>query len=126
MFTLGYRPWRDVNGIASGSEIPTYLRRTAAAHGVDEKIRCRRQVTAARWSSRQARWTVRGRTDAGGGFLMTCRFLHVCAGYYRYDRGHAPEFDGAGRFTGCIAHPQSWRRTWTTRASSSSSSAPPR
>jgi monooxygenase len=111
MFTLGYafQPWQDVHGIASGSEILTYLRRTATAHGVDKKIRYRHQVTAARWSSRQARWTVQGRrTDTGDSFVMTCRFLHVCTGYYRYDRGHAPEFDGAGCFTGRIVHPQSW------------------
>jgi monooxygenase len=39
---------------------------------------------------------------------MTCQFLHVCSGYYRYDRGYTPEFAGTDRFEGEIVHPQFW------------------
>jgi monooxygenase len=111
MFTLGYafQPWDGVRGIADGNEILAYLRRTAASYGVNEKIRYHHQVTGARWSTSQARWTVSGqRGETGDGFLITCRFLYACTGYYRYDQGHQPEFDGADRFTGRIVHPQFW------------------
>jgi cation diffusion facilitator CzcD-associated flavoprotein CzcO len=39
---------------------------------------------------------------------MTCNFLHVCSGYYRYDEGYKPEFEGTDRFRGEIVHPQEW------------------
>ena len=39
---------------------------------------------------------------------MTCSFLFACCGYYRYDRGYLPEFEGMERFGGSIVHPQAW------------------
>ena len=39
---------------------------------------------------------------------LTCGFLHVCTGYYRYDEGYTPEFAGTERFAGQIVHPQHW------------------
>ncbi len=39
---------------------------------------------------------------------MTCDFLFMCSGYYRYDDGHTPDFPGAERFAGRIVHPQHW------------------
>ena len=32
----------------------------------------------------------------------------MCSGYYRYDEGYTPEFEGAERFRGRIVHPQFW------------------
>ena len=32
----------------------------------------------------------------------------MCGGYYKYSEGYTPEFPGAGRFKGRIAHPQKW------------------
>jgi cation diffusion facilitator CzcD-associated flavoprotein CzcO len=32
----------------------------------------------------------------------------MCSGYYRYDEGYTPAFDGAERFAGRIVHPQHW------------------
>src|SRR5204863_4780192 len=40
---------------------------------------------------------------------LTCNFLHLCSGYYRYDEGFKPEFAGTERFRGEIVHPQEWR-----------------
>ena len=39
---------------------------------------------------------------------MTCSFLEVCSGYYRYDEGFTPEFAGRDEFEGLIVHPQHW------------------
>ena len=39
---------------------------------------------------------------------MTCGFLFVCSGYYRYDEGFTPDFPGAERFAGKLIHPQHW------------------
>ena len=39
---------------------------------------------------------------------LTCGFLFMCTGYYRYDEGYTPEFAGTERFQGQIVHPQHW------------------
>ena len=32
----------------------------------------------------------------------------MCAGYYRYDRSHTPDFRGRDRFSGLVVDPQHW------------------
>jgi cation diffusion facilitator CzcD-associated flavoprotein CzcO len=111
MFTLGYsfRPWTDPKAIAGGDSICRYIRETACEHGVDEHIRFHHRVIRAEWSSEHARWTVEAqRTDTGESVMLTCSFLFVCSGYYRYDEGYTPQFAGTDRFTGRIVHPQRW------------------
>lgn len=68
MYTLGYsfRPWRGERGIADGPAIRAYIRETAAAFGIDRKIRFGHQVVRAAWSSEAARWTVEARQKAEG------------------------------------------------------------
>ncbi len=39
---------------------------------------------------------------------MTCGFLLLCSGYYRYDEGYLPSFAGIGDFRGQVVHPQHW------------------
>jgi monooxygenase len=111
MFTLGYdfRPWEEAKAIADGPSILSYIRETARDHGVDQKVRFQHRVVRAEWSTAEARWTVEAeRTDTGETIRLTCGFLHMCAGYYRYDEGYTPEFEGTERFAGQIVHPQHW------------------
>lgn len=115
MFTLGYpfRPWRDAKSIADGPSILRYIKETAAAYGIDRRIRYRTKVLSADWSTADARWTLTvERTDAAGGgpvrSTLTCGFLYSCAGYYDYDQGHAPDFPGIASYTGTVVHPQFW------------------
>jgi cation diffusion facilitator CzcD-associated flavoprotein CzcO len=50
--------------------------------------------------------------------IISCSFLYVCTGYYRYDEGFSPKFPGVDHFRGPVIHPQhSGRRTSTTAAS---------
>src|ERR1700761_4315185 len=53
MFTLGYsfKPWTDPKAIADGPQILSYVRRTAAENGIDQKIRFGHRVRRAAWSS---------------------------------------------------------------------------
>jgi len=111
MFTLGYafRPWKEAKAIADGPSILNYIRATARDHGVDSKIRYHRRVVSAEWSSADARWTVDvTRTDTGDTEQITCGFLFGNTGYYRYDEGYTPRFEGTERFAGQIIHPQHW------------------
>jgi cation diffusion facilitator CzcD-associated flavoprotein CzcO len=111
MHTLGYRfkPWTDERTITDGPSILRYVRETAEEHGVDRNIRLHHRVLAAEWSSAEARWTVEAeRVDTGETLRIACSFLWVCSGYYRYDEGYTPEFEGQDRFGGRIVHPQHW------------------
>jgi cation diffusion facilitator CzcD-associated flavoprotein CzcO len=111
MFTLGYsfRPWDGENSIADGPSILRYIEDTAAAEGIDRKIRLRHRVVRADWSTDDARWVVTvERTDTGESLQQSAGFLFSCSGYYRYDHGYLPAFAGMDRFRGTIVHPQAW------------------
>src|ERR1044072_898292 len=111
MHTLGYRfkPWTQAKTITDGASILEYVRKTAQDHGIDERIRFHHRVLSAAWSSAEARWAVEvERTDSGDNVRLTCDFLWTCSGYYRYDEGYTPEFEGVERFDGPVAHPQHW------------------
>ena len=111
MFALGYgfSPWRGPTGIAEGEEILRYIRETAEARGVSERVRYGCGVEAASWCSERARWTLTvRRTGTDERFAVSCHFLIGCTGYYRYDEGYTPDFEGMSSFEGQIVHPQQW------------------
>jgi monooxygenase len=111
MHTLGYRfrPWTEAKSIADGPSILRYVRDTAREGGIDRQIRLRHRVVSAEWSSAEARWTVEAeRTDTGERISMTCGFLFMNSGYYRYDQGYTPDFPGLESFSGEVVHPQHW------------------
>jgi cation diffusion facilitator CzcD-associated flavoprotein CzcO len=111
MHTLGYsfRPWNGEKSIADGDSILHYIKDTAATSGVDRHIRFNHRVISADWSSDESRWHITAeRTDTREMISLTAGFVFSCSGYYRYDRGYVPTFEGMGDFAGTIIHPQHW------------------
>jgi monooxygenase len=111
LHTFGYefRPWRSDTAIADGDSILAYLRETAAEYGIDRHVRYRTKAVAADWSSGDARWTVTTEdADTGERSTLTCQWLLSASGYYRYDGGFTPYFEGRERFGGRVVHPQNW------------------
>jgi cation diffusion facilitator CzcD-associated flavoprotein CzcO len=113
MYTLGYRfrPWTGEKSIADGPAILDYVRETAQEYGVDQRIRYGLRVVRAAWSSDDATWTVHAERADGEEVTFTCGFLWSCSGYYRYDEGYTPQFEGVEAFTGVggqVVHPQHW------------------
>ncbi len=111
MYTLGYsfRPWTQAKSIADGPSILDYVRETASDNSLDSKIRFRHRMVRAQWSTDDERWTVEAqRTDSEETVRLSCSFLLMCSGYYRYDEGFTPDFPGTERFAGRIVHPQHW------------------
>ena len=109
MYTLGYRfrPWKDAKAIADGPSILSYIREVASDHGIDRQIRYGHRVVGASWSTPDARWTVE--IERGGErVFLSCGFLWMCSGYYRYEAGYLPEFPGIDGFKGRVVHPQHW------------------
>lgn len=109
MFTLGYnfRPWEGEKAVADGDSIWQYIRDTAADNNILEHIRYNHWITDAEWSSQDACWTVTANTQSGRQ-ILTCNFLMMCSGYYRYEHGYTPDFPGRDRFQGTVIHPQHW------------------
>lgn len=110
MYTLGYdfKPWTDGKAIADGPAILNYIKETAAEHGVEDHIRYDRKVVSMDWHSGQGHWMVTLENAAGETFDLTANFIISAAGYYRYDQGHTPHFEGRDSFGGDIIHPQHW------------------
>jgi len=111
MFTLGYsfKPWTGEKSIVDGWSILEYIKDTARDAGIDRRIRFHHRIMALNWSTDEARWHVTAdRSDTGERVELTCGFVMSCTGYYRYDHGYEPRFEGAERFAGTIIHPQFW------------------
>jgi monooxygenase len=109
MHTLGFnfKPWREAKAIADGPAIRRYVNDTAREHGIDDHIRFGHRVRSASWSSKRAQWTVTADHD-GLTTSYTCSFLFMCGGYYSYDQGFTPHFEGVDQFNGTVVHPQFW------------------
>jgi cation diffusion facilitator CzcD-associated flavoprotein CzcO len=111
LHTLGYafKPWTDEQSIADGPAILRYIRETACENGIDRHIRFGHRVERAEWSTADARWTVVARrTDDDSLVTFTASFLVSAGGYYSYESGYQPRFEGTERFAGEIVHPQEW------------------
>ncbi|WP_068271979.1 flavin-containing monooxygenase [Aldersonia kunmingensis] len=111
LHTFGYefKPWRDENAIASADKILAYLREAATENGVDDAIRLHHKVIGAAWSSEHAHWLIDvQRTDTDELIQLTANWIFCAGGYYRYDEGYTPHFEGRERFGGRIVHPQQW------------------
>lgn len=111
MHTLGYsfKPWQEAEAIADGQSILSYLRATAREFGVEELIQYNQAVQTANWNSAAQYWELAVQDKENGqSRAVNTRFLFLCAGYYKYSRGHQPGFPGQQDFAGDIVHPQFW------------------
>jgi monooxygenase len=108
-FAYEFKPWTSDYAIADADEILAYLHETVDENGIAPHIHFGHRVLGAEWSSADACWTVRvQRTDTGATEQLTCGVLFSAGGYYDYDAGHRPRFEGEEEFDGTIVHPQAW------------------
>lgn len=109
MYTLGYvfKPWTHAKAIADAPTILDYLHETVSEYALEDKIRYKRHVKAAHWNSEESLWTLEV-NNGGETEYYSCSFLHMCSGYYDYDKGYTPDFPGKENFSGQIVHPQQW------------------
>ena len=111
MTTMGYRfkPWTGKNLVAGGGAILDYLNDVVDENGFRDKIQYDSHVTKAWWKSDESKWYVTYQDSTHGNeSMITCNFLYFCVGYYDYENGHEPEFEGQSDFNGDIIHPQHW------------------
>lgn len=108
LFTFGFKwkPWLGVP-IATAKEIMDYLAEAVQEQDLRRHIRFNHLVSEAYWSSEAKRWTVhlnRGEEHK----TIICKFLWMCAGYYRHSQGYMPDYPGHDDFDGPVVHPQNW------------------
>ncbi|MEM5517813.1 NAD(P)/FAD-dependent oxidoreductase [Henriciella sp. AS95] len=111
MYTLGYRfkPWGGKEAIADGDKIRDYIEEAARENEILPLIRFGHKLLSADWSTEEAKWTLKSeKVGTGEEVTLTGTMVVFCSGYYRYDRGNDPKFDGKDEFEGTIAHPQFW------------------
>lgn len=110
LFTFGFRfkPWLGAP-IASRDEILNYLGEVIEENDFGPHIRYRHKVCSAAWDSNAGVWTLT--VERGAEQLVvtfTCKFLLMCQGYYRHEKGYTPDWPGLDEFAGEIVHPQTW------------------
>ena len=111
MYTLGYnfKPWTNPKVIADGPSILSYIKETATEYKVEDKIKYNTQVMEIHWSTKDVLWTVNCiNTKTNESVAYTCNFLESCLGYYKYEKGYTPDFNGIDKYKGTIIHPQLW------------------
>lgn len=104
---LPYEPWAGRERVAEGDEIREYLTEAAHKHGIDRHIRFNHHVVAADWDSATDTWTVTA-DENGARRTYRARFVFFGSGYYNYDEGYTPDFQGSETFAGTLVHPQHW------------------
>jgi cation diffusion facilitator CzcD-associated flavoprotein CzcO len=110
LYTFGYRfkPWMGAP-IATAEEILRYLGEVVAENDLARHIRFGHAIERASWSGEDRCWTLAVRRLADGALLVRrARFLWMCQGYYRHERGYTPQWPGMETFRGPIVHPQTW------------------
>lgn len=111
MTTMGFRfkPWTGKKLVAGGDAILSYLNEVVDENGFRDKIQYNSHVTNATWKSSDSKWkiTYQNKIDGSEG-IITCNLIYFCVGYYDYENGHEPDFNGKETFKGSIVHPQHW------------------
>lgn len=108
-YGFGFKPWTRDNAIADAHEIVHYLHEAIDENGLRQHFHLGHKVLRADFSREQAQWTVTlERASDGRQFDVTCNVFVSAAGYYDYDEGYTPHFEGREDFRGDIVHPQLW------------------
>jgi len=111
MYTLGYgfKPWRGAKSIADGASIRDYVVEAADEEGITPDIRFNSMVKHLSWSSEHGVWNVDIEHPlTGDASRLSCNLLSMCSGYYSYEEGYTPDFEGMADFNGQVIHPQDW------------------
>jgi len=105
MLTLGYdfRPWVGDKTLADGASIKRYVETVANEYDITPYIQFGSKVISLDFSSDTDLWTLTiqdGISDKTR--KLQTRFIVSAAGYYKYEEGYTPTFEGRENFDGDI------------------------
>lgn len=112
-FAYSFKPWRHREYIGSAERIKEYLDEVVQENGIDKKIRFQTRITSANWDSKLNVWKLSASKNDGTDYTIHAKFLVTCTGYYNYDKGYLPKFEGSEDFSGDIIHPQKWPENYS-------------
>ncbi len=108
-FSYNFKPWTYNKTIADAQTILEYLQETVEEYKITDKINFNHYMTEISWSSQTNQWTVKGTNQKTNQEVKaTCNFLMLCTGYYDYEKGYTPDFEGLENYKGRFVHPQQW------------------
>ena len=107
-FAYSFKAWTDKEYIGSAERINHYLNEMVEDQGLRSHIRFQQKVKKADWQSDSNRWLVTIEKHDGSEYQIAAKFFICGTGYYNYDKGYLPEFEGYDEFKGTVAHPQHW------------------
>lgn len=108
-YGFNFKPWYSPKVLARGGDIRNYVVDTAKEFGLYDKIHYGLKLSSANWSSKNQEWVLSAcHENSGEERTYRCGFIVNCAGYYNFDHGFRPHFEGEENFKGQIIHPQHW------------------
>jgi len=107
-FAYSFKPWKDREYIGSADRIKHYLSELVDENQLRDYIRFQQRVISASWCSDEKRWTCKVSKQGSEPYVIKCKFLVTCTGYYNYSHGYLPEFEGFDDYEGDVIHPQKW------------------
>ena len=110
MYTFGFsfKTWDNPKSFADAPNILKYLNEAASEYKIKDKIKYQTKVLSANFDTQNKLWSITTINKDGNEKIYQSRFLFSCTGYYNYDEGYTPDFNGMENFQGKIIHPQHW------------------
>tara|TARA_B100001079_G_scaffold259948_1_gene259585 strand:- start:1478 stop:2920 length:1443 start_codon:yes stop_codon:yes gene_type:complete len=110
MYTFGFsfKTWDNPKSFADAPNILKYLNEAASEYKIKDKIKYQTKVLSANFDTQNKLWSITTKDKNGNEEIYHSRFLFSCTGYYNYDEGYTPDFNGMENFQGKIIHPQHW------------------
>ena len=110
MYTFGFsfKTWDNPKSFADAPNILKYLNEAANEYRIKDKIKYQTKVLKANFDTQNKIWSITTTNKVGNEEIYHSRFLFSCTGYYNYDEGYTPDYNGIENYEGEIIHPQHW------------------
>ncbi len=110
MYTFGFsfKMWNNPKSFADAPSILKYLKEAASEHKIHEKIKYQTKVLEVNFDTSKKIWSVITINKSKKREVFYSRFLFSCTGYYNYNEGYIPKYQGVNNFRGIFVHPQYW------------------
>ena len=110
MYTFGFsfKTWDNPKSFADAPNILKYLNEAANEYKIKDKIKYQTKVLKANFDTQNKLWSITVINKSGNEETHYSQFLFSCTGYYNYDEGYTPDYNGLENFEGKIIHPQHW------------------
>jgi cation diffusion facilitator CzcD-associated flavoprotein CzcO len=113
MYTFGYsfKTWDDDKSFADAPSILRYLEQATEEYNIKKHINFKQKAIHYNFDDNKKIWTittVNPSTKEKSSY--TTQFIFIASGYYNYDNGYTPNYNGLSNFKGQFIHPQKWNK----------------